>query len=75
MFAPAYPFTVCVEDSNGKNIYRKVESDTFNALLKDILHFFETGEKSFDGAQTLEVMKIRESAIKAKSEAGVWIKI
>ena len=75
IFAPAYPFTVCVEDGAGKNIYRKVESDTFNALLKDILHFFETGEKSFDGAQTLEVMKIREAVIKAKSEAGVWIKI
>ena len=40
-----------------------------------VQRFFETGETSLDAAETLEVMKIREGAIKAKDEAGVWRKL
>ena len=74
MFAPCMPFAVTVADENGSN-YLPIESAFFDGLIADILHFFATGEKSFDGAQTLEVIKIREGAIQAKSKVGVWVKI
>ena len=74
MFAPCMPFAVTVADENGSN-YLPIESAFFDGLIADMLHFFATGEKSFDGAQTLEVIKIREGAIQAKSKVGVWVKI
>ena len=74
MFAPCMPFAVTVADENGSN-YLPIESAFFDGLIADILHFFATVEKSFDGAQTLEVIKIREGAIQAKSKVGVWVKI
>lgn len=74
MFAPCMPFAVTVADENGSN-YLPIESAFFDGLIADILHFFATGEKSFDGAQTLEVIKIREGAIQAKSKVGVWVKL
>lgn len=74
MFAPGVPFVVAVSEG-GESKYLPIESAFFDNLIADIMHFFETGETSFDGAQTLEVMKIREAAIKAKSEAGVWQKL
>ena len=74
MFAPCMPFAVTVADEKGSN-YLPIESAFFDGLIADILHFFATGEKSFDGAQTLEVIKIREGAIQAKSKVGVWVKI
>ena len=74
MFAPCMPFAVTVADENGSN-YLPIESAFFDGLIADILHFFATGEKSFDGAQTLEVIKIREGAIQAKSKVNVWVKL
>ena len=74
MFAPCMPFAATVADENGSN-YLPIESAFFDGLIADMLHFFATGEKSFDGAQTLEVIKIREGAIQAKSKVGVWVKI
>ena len=74
MFAPCMPFAVTVADEKGSN-YLPIESAFFDGLIADILHFFATGEKSFDGAQTLEVIKIREGAIQAKSKVGVWVKL
>ena len=43
--------------------------------MKDILVFFETGKISFDTAETQEVMKIREAALKAKDTPDVWVEI
>ena len=74
MFAPCMPFAVTVADEKGSN-YLPIESAFFDGLIADILHFFATGEKSFDGAQTLEVIKIREGAIQAKSKVNVWVKL
>ena len=51
------------------------KSDFFANLLKDILNFFETGEKSFDGKETLEVMKVREGVIKGMAKCGEWIEL
>ena len=74
MFAQGMPFVATVSDVNGTQ-YLPINSAFFDGLIADVLHFFETGETSFCSCETLEVMKIREGVIKAKTEAGVWLKI
>ena len=74
LFAPCMPFAATVADANGSK-YLPIESAFFKNLIADIFHFFASGETSFEGAQTLEVIKIREGIIKAKSQVGVWQKL
>ena len=74
MFAPCMPFVATVSDSSGTK-HLSINSSFFDGLIADILHFFATGETSFCACQTLEVMKIREGVIRAKAEAGVWLKL
>ncbi len=74
MFAPAMPFAASVANEKGTK-YLPIQSAFFDNLIADIFHFFESGETSFEGTQTLEVMKIRERAIQAKEKAGVWLQI
>ena len=75
MFAPCMPFAATVANAEGKSAYLPIRSEFFHSLIADIIRFFETGEVSFCGSETLEVMKIREGVIKAKSEAGIWVKL
>ena len=75
MFAPCMPFAATVADAEGHSIHLSINSSFFDYLIADIFHFFETGETSFCGCETLEVMKLREAIIKAKSEADVWLKL
>ena len=76
IFARSLPFTVYMSDGEPKGVrpvYAEVTSPTFNGLIRDMLHFFETGEISFHTEETLEVMKIREGAILAGERLGEWI--
>ena len=74
LFAPCMPFAATVSDAAGTK-YLPIDSAFFDHLIADIVHFFETGETSFCACETLEVMKIREAVIKAKSAAGVWLNV
>jgi hypothetical protein len=40
-----------------------------------MIRFFKEGTPSFDPAETLEVMKIREAALKAVDAGGVRVKL
>lgn len=51
----------------------EVTSPYFDGLIADILHFFETGELSFDPSETLEVMRLREGAMLAGENDDTWI--
>ena len=75
LFSDALGFSVCVEDAKGNPVYKRMESDFFKNLLKDILRFYKTGEVSFDVNQTLSVMKIREAVIVGKTKLGEWIQL
>lgn len=55
--------------------YILIKSEFFSNLISNILTFYKTGKEPFDGAETLEVIKIREAIIKAKSQVGEWQKI
>lgn len=55
--------------------YIAVKSEFFKNLMASILEFFKTGEAPFKKEETFEVMKIRETIIKAKALNGQCVKI
>ena len=71
MFAPCMPFAATVSDVEGTK-YLPINSAFFDNLIADIFHFFETGEVSFCGCETLEIAKLRETIIKAKDTPNTW---
>lgn len=68
------PFALVVGKTGERSELINVNSAFFDNLIADIMNFFKTGDISFDKEQTLEVMKIREAVIRAKAEAGKWVK-
>ena len=67
LFAPALPFSVCAETSDGKSVYRAIKSEFFSALLTYILRFFENGVPPFDPQETLAVMALRDAILAANN--------
>ena len=70
----ASPFTLYMVGKE-KTSWKKVDSAFFPALLTDILRFYEEKAVSFDVAETLEVMKIREGVLKARETPCKWIEL
>ena len=60
---------------DGKETWKSLRSPFFDGLIADMLSFFETGKASFDPSETLEVMRLRDAALKAvecpEEEIGV----
>ncbi|MBQ8850260.1 MAG: Gfo/Idh/MocA family oxidoreductase [Clostridia bacterium] len=74
IFAPSMPYTAYMYGGEGtKPVYKAVKSAFFVNLITDMVRFFEDGTVSFDTNETLEVMKIREGAIRALETAGEWL--
>ncbi len=73
MFAPSIPFTVYMSGNDAKPVYKKADSPYFQYLMEDIVRFFKEGTTSFPVEETVEVMKIREGAIRATESIGEWI--
>ena len=74
IFAPSIPFTAYMAGgSEAKPVYKAVRSEFFLALITDIIRFFEEGTVSFDTAETLEVMRLREGSIGSLDALGQWI--
>lgn len=64
----------CTAEKDGKALNDgAIQSDFFMILMSKILNFFETGEIDFPTAETVEVMRIREGAIKAADLPDTWI--
>lgn len=72
LFAPGLPYSVCAELEEG-HVYRKLESPYFLLLIKEILEFYLSGKAPFNTDETLDVMKLREGAITARSLQGTVI--
>lgn len=75
IYSPSLPFMAIASPPTGKHVFRQISSDYFRLLIKDILRFYESGVSSFDPAQTLAVMQIREAIMKAKEALGQWISV
>ena len=69
-FSPSLPYAV---GKDGTDELVPIKSAYFAALIEDMIRFYITGDVSFDIAETLEVMKLREMLIKAKNNLGEWI--
>ena len=75
IYAPCFGFSICAQKQDGGFVNRGIASDFFKALIEDILRFYKSGETSFCGCQTLEVMKIRGGIIQAKNTLGEWVEL
>ncbi|MBR2353124.1 MAG: hypothetical protein IKA76_01300 [Clostridia bacterium] len=78
MFARSVPYMLYMASSDPKGprpVTVTVGSEFFKGLIADMLRFFEEKTVSFDTAQTLEVMRIREGAILAGEQEGKWIEL
>ena len=59
----------------GKEVWKSIKSPFFDGLIADMLNFFETGTASFDCAETLEVMALRDAALAAVENPGEEIEV
>lgn len=73
IFSIAFGYSLCFDKGGFDTKFVHVTSDTFSGLIADLVHFYKTGEVSFDTEQTLSVMKLREAMIKGKENLGEWI--
>ena len=69
-YRPDYGFEIAWKQANGEGGTRAIVSDMFVYLLESILRFYEDGKLPIDSAQTLEVMKIREAAVRSVERLG-----
>jgi len=60
---------------SGKETWKSLKSPFFDGLIADMLNFFETGKASFDCAETLEVMALRDAALAAVENPGEEIEV
>ena len=72
-FHPDLPYAIEFE-KDGTTVAKEINSPFFNALIDDMLRFFGDGQVSFPREESLEVMKIREGAVKAFANPGTLIK-
>ena len=73
LWGPGLPYTAHIACKE-KAVYTRISSDFFQGLITDMLNFFNTGERSFASAETLEVIKLRELAIRASELPGEYVK-
>ena len=75
IYSPDLSFSASSENENGNRVYRSSGKGHFPNLIERIVDFFENGKLPFDSSETLEVMKLREAAIKGTFRLGEWIDV
>jgi len=75
IYGPGIPFAAYMSAKGSSPKYKVAKSSYFTIFVADMLRFFKEGTTSFDTAETLEVMKIRDGALKAEKNIGEWIKL
>ncbi len=74
IYGSAMPYNVYMT-KDGKETWKSIKSPFFDGLIADMLTFFETGKPSFDSAQTLEVIKLRDAVLKATEHPDEEIEV
>lgn len=69
------PYSVTATNDAGDPLYTQVESDFFLGLMKDMMRFFDEKTVSFDTAQTLKLMRLREGLLQGLACEGEWIEL
>ncbi len=67
IYGSGFGFSAYLSGGGQNPVSLSMQSDFFAGLIKDMIGFFATGKVPFDSRETLEVMKIREMAVKAIS--------
>ena len=78
MLARSLPYAVYLSDGTAKGprpVTATVDPIFFKALMADILRFFQTLEVSFDTAETLEVIRLRDGILASLDSQGSWLEI
>lgn len=75
LYASSLPFTLTVQKDGEKERTVPVKSAFFPALMAEILTFFDTGIPPVSKDETLEVMALRQTALRALGAPGTKIKI
>ena len=75
LYASSLPFTLTVQKDGEKERTVPVKSAFFPALMAEILTFFDTGIPPVSKEETLEVMALRQTALRALGAPGTEIKI
>ena len=58
-----------------KSACSKVTSPFFVRLIADILRFYREGTVSFDIAETLAVIKLRDAVLRAIEQPDTWVSL
>jgi len=69
------PFTVHMMADGKPGVWKTAANGFFQALIADMIRFFEEGTLSFPNEETLEVMRIRAAALRAAETPGVRVAI
>ena len=75
MMGRGIPFAAYMIAEGTSPKYRAAKSKYFEIFAADVLRFFEDGTTSFDPSETLEVMKLRDGALRAVENKGEWISL
>ena len=75
LYGPTRGFSVKAELRDGRTVETDITSDYFKLLLGDILTFFVSGKPPFPPDETMEVMCIREAAVKGLTRPGEWMEL
>jgi hypothetical protein len=74
LHAPAFGFTVSMAKESGEfTPITPVASPFFASMIEDMTRFFLDGKPSFDGDETLEVMKLIELCLRAAENPEAWV--
>ena len=60
---------------DGTPKHTSVKSAFFKGLMHDIIRFYESGKTSFDPAETLEAMRLRDALLAAAGRTGEWLPV
>ena len=68
------PGSTIMESADGEGVCAASKGHIFKGLISDMLRFFDEKAPSFDTAQTLEAMRVRDAVLKSTVVPGEIIK-
>ncbi len=68
----AFTANICL-DTGSENM--EITSDFFTAFIENLVNFFRTGEIPVSPQETIAIMAVREAALKAEKNSGVWVSV
>ncbi|GGG01489.1 hypothetical protein [Paenibacillus abyssi] len=69
------PFTLTINYESGSAKVAQPKSDFFDAFIRNLVSFFETGEPAVDAKETVAIITIIEYGLKAARTPYQWIEL